>query len=200
MNSSMLKIRPFEKGDLAAIRQFTDREIGAGYYSEKEVQDVFDRSSKNGVMCSLLLEDEYGEIRGVRISYPPGNWKHGKGKALSAGKWPYPVDQTAYFQSLFISNDLQGHGWGGRLSQESLYVLKEIGAKGVVCHSWKESPNDSSTRYLRKLGFELIEEHPEYWKDVDYNCTRCLKPPCKCTAQEMYLDLNKVNSGRHGDH
>lgn len=192
MNGRMLKIRPFKKEDLEAIRQFTDREIGAGYYTTKELQEIFEKSSKNGTMCSLLLENEFNEIMAVRISYPPNQWKHGKGKALRSEKWPHLLEQTAYFQSLFIANELQGQGWGGRLSQESLYVLKEIGAKGVVCHSWKESPNDSSTRYLKKLGFELIEEHPEYWKDVDYNCTRCGKPPCKCTAQEMYLDLNKI--------
>ncbi len=188
----MLKIRPFKKADLKAIRQFTDREIGAGYYSEKEIQSIFERSSKNGVMCSLLLEDSNGEIRGVRISYPQGQWKHGKGKGLCSEKWPHSLDETAYFQSSFISTDLQGQGWGGKIAQEALFALKEVGAKGVVCHSWKESPNGSSTRYLKKLGFELIKEHPEYWKEVDYNCTRCGKPPCLCTAQEMYLNLENI--------
>ena len=185
----MLKIRPFQQKDLEAIKDFTDREIGAGYYSQKELEDIFARSVKNSIMCSLLLESDKGNILGVRISYPPGNWKHGKGKGLHPEKWPHAADQTAYFQSLFISNELQGQGWGGKISQEALYKLREVGAKGVVCHSWKESPNDSSTRYLQKLGFELVAEHKEYWKEVDYRCTRCGEPPCLCTAQEMYLDL-----------
>lgn len=185
----MLKIRPFKFNDLEAIHRFTDQEIGTGYYSKEELLDIFERSSKKNIMCSLLLEGPKGEILGVRISYPPGNWKHGKGKGLCPEKWPHAAEDTAYFQSLFISNDLQGQGWGSRISKEALLALTEVGAKGVVCHSWKESPNDSSTRYLKKLGFELIAEHPEYWKAVDYRCTKCGEPPCLCTAQEMYLNL-----------
>lgn len=187
----MLKIRPFKYEDLGAIHSFTEQKIGAGYYSKPELLDIFERSSKNGIMCSLLLEGSQGEILGVRISYPPGKWKKGKGKGLCPEKWPHSPEETGYFQSLFLSEDLQGQGWGGRISKEALLALREVGAKGVVCHSWKESPNDSSTRYLIKLGFELIAEHAEYWKAVDYRCTRCGEPPCLCTAQEMYLDLYK---------
>lgn len=187
----MLKIRPFRENDLEAVRLFTDREIGAGYYQLSELQDIFERSKAGNVICSLLLENTDGEIRGVRISYPPGKWQKGKGKGLCPEKWPHAVSDTAYFQSLFIANELQGQGWGGRISMQALLALKEVGAKGVVCHSWKESPNDSSTRYLKKLGFELIQEHREYWKEVDYECTRCGQPPCLCTAQEMYLNLDR---------
>jgi GNAT superfamily N-acetyltransferase len=127
----------------------------------------------------------------MRLTYPPGQWEHGKGHGLEPRKWPHAISETGYFQSLFLASDLQGHGWGGKISQAALAILKETGAKGVVCHSWKESPNNSSTRYLLKLGFTPVADHPLYWKDVDYNCTRCLKPPCQCTAQEMYLDLER---------
>lgn len=188
----MYTVRPMKKADLEAVRRFTDREIGAGYYSAQELEEIFNRSQKNGVMCSLVLDRGEGEIGGVRISYPPGNWESGKGKGLHPEKWPHSKDETAYFQSLFLAGDLQGQGWGGKLSQAALKILKDSGAKGVVCHSWKESPNNSSTKYLLKLGFMTIADHPLYWKDVNYNCTRCLKPPCQCTAQEMYLDLERT--------
>lgn len=188
----MVQIRPFRQQDLEAIRLFTDHEIGAGYYSLDEIKDIFQRSEKNGVMCSFLLESSDGKIKGVRISYPPGKWSHGKGKGLHSEKWPHSLSETAYFQSLFLSSEVQGQGWGGKISKEAIQALQQTGAKGIVCHSWKESPNDSSSRYLLKLGFELIAEHKEYWKDVPYNCTLCGKPPCKCTAQEMYLNLERM--------
>ncbi len=187
----MTQMRPFRHEDLEAIRLFTDREIGTGYYSIQEIEDIFRRSQKNGVMCSYLLESPEQGILGVRITYPPGMWKKGKGQGLHPELWPHRIEETAYFQSLFLANSVQGQGWGGKLSQESMKALRQVGAKGIVCHSWKESPNDSSSRYLRKLGFELIAEHEKYWKDVPYNCTRCGSPPCQCTAQEMYLNLEK---------
>ncbi len=189
----MYRIRPLKTQDLEALREFTDREIGAGYYSQHELENVYRQSQVNGVMCSLIVEVEHGpsagEIAGVRISYPPGQWQHGKGHGLKPELWPHSQSETAYFQSLFLSQVLQGQGWGGRVSREAIRILKAVGAKGIVCHSWKQSPHNSSTRYLQKLGFETVAEHPEYWRDVLYDCTVCLKPPCRCTAQEMYLDL-----------
>ncbi len=184
-------IKALQREDLAAVRVFTDSQIGAGYYSTFELEDILQRSEKNGVMCSLVLQNPDGQILGVRFSYPPGQWEHGKGMGLEPQKWPHPMAETAYFQSLFVSDSLRGQGWGGRLSRQALERLGEVGARGAVCHSWKESPHNSSTRYLLKLGFISIADYPLYWKDVHYNCTRCLKPPCQCTAVEMYLNLKR---------
>ncbi len=190
MEKQSVQIRPLEVADLKALKAFTDREIGAGYYSVEELEDILKRSQKNGVMASFLLLDEDG-IQGVRFTYPPGQWHHGKGQGLNPQLWPYKLEETAYFQSLFLSAKMQGTGWGGKLSQRSIESLLELGAKGIVCHSWKESPNNSSSKYLLKIGFKIVTEHPKYWQFVDYECTRCGKPPCQCTAIEMYLDFNR---------
>lgn len=183
-----MTIRPLRSLDIAAVKHFTDHAIGKDYYSEKELQGILTRSEKNGVMCSLVLLDENGKIHGIRITYPPGCWNHGKGKGLSPELWKIPQEETAYFQSLFIDPALTGQGWGKKLSMRSLESLRSLKARAVVCHSWKESPNDSSGRYLRALGFEVVATHPLYWKDVDYICTRCGKP-CLCTAEEMIKHL-----------
>jgi hypothetical protein len=187
-------ITPLQESDLKELKKFTDRAIGRGYYSMEEIENIFVQSTVNGedgsrTMCSFLLK--HGEqIEGVRITYPPGQWTHGKGNGLTQQKWPFPIQQTAYFQSLFLGDAAQGKGWGGMMSVRSIEVLKKLGARGVVCHSWKESPNNSSSKYLEKMGFRVLAEHPLYWKDVDYNCTRCGSPPCQCTALEMYLRLD----------
>jgi len=190
--------------DLEELKSFTDRAIGDGYYTLKELQDIFEKSKAfdpAGVerSCSFLLKKK-GQIHGVRITYPPGKWSHGKGQGqsksqsdgLTQGKWPFALKDTAYFQSLFLDETTQGQGLGAKLSQKSIEVLKILGARGVVCHSWKESPHNSSSRYLEKMGFVVLAEHPKYWKNVDYNCTRCGAPPCQCTALEMYLRLDGI--------
>lgn len=192
MADASLVIRPLLAADLEAVRRFTDREIGEGYFSMRELEGIFERSQAGGVMHSLVLVDNDGEIHGVRITYPPGKWQKGKGQGLSPERWPHRLESTAYFQSIFVSSRLHGRNWGGQMSRLSLERLRSAGAKGVVCHSWKESPHHSSFKYLTKLGFQLINEYPEYWRNVPYNCTRCLQPPCLCTAQEMYLDLERM--------
>lgn len=182
---------PLKEQDLGRLKEFTDRAIGTGYYSNEEIQDIFRRSTPAGLpdrMCSFVLKNDE-EIFGVRFTFPPGNWSHGKGEGLTPSMWPHALSETAYFQSLFLDERIQGQGWGAGLSKKSAEVLAAVGAKGIVCHSWKESPGGSSTKYLLKMGFHPIKEHPLYWQHVDYNCTRCLKPPCQCTAIEMYYEI-----------
>jgi ribosomal protein S18 acetylase RimI-like enzyme len=182
------QIRPLEKADLEAVKAFTDTAIGSGYYSLAELQEIYEKSlAIDGTMTTLVLIID-GKLCGIRITYPPGKWNKGKGRGLSPKKWPHDLQETAYFQSLFVDSGLTGQGYGKMLSLSAMKILKGVGAKGVVCHSWKESPHDSSGKYLRSLGFQLIETHPLYWKEVDYVCTRCGKP-CLCTAEEMYLKL-----------
>lgn len=181
---SDLKIRPLAKTDLEAVKAFTDRAIGVNYYTLPEIEEIFRKSLSGSTMCSLVLADERGGIHGVRITYPPGAWNSGKGKGLHPEMWRTPLANVAYFQSIFVDGALTGQGWGKKMSLRALEILKATGARAVVCHSWVESPHNSSGRYLRDLGFESVQLHPLYWKDVDYECTRCGKP-CVCTAEEM---------------
>lgn len=183
-----MQIRPMRPTDAAAVKEFTDRAIGTNYYSVEELEEIYQKSLKNDVEFTLVLEDK-GQIKAVRITYPPGNWQKGKGKGLSPESWQVPFEEVAYFQSLFVDETLTGQGWGKKLSLAAIDLLKTAGvAKAIVTHSWKESPHDSSGKYLRGLGFRLVASHPFYWKEVDYVCTRCGKP-CLCTAEEMILKL-----------
>lgn len=189
-----MQIRPFLPSDIPQVKAFTDQVVGAGYYSIEELVENQKKSiASTGEICSFVLVDEATErIMGLRLAYPPGNWDHGKGSKLRADLWPTALNKTAYFQSLFVSPELQGHGWGPQLSAKALGVFKKLHAEGVVAHSWKESPNNSSFKYLINIGFKPIIEHPHYWIDVDYVCTLDGKP-CKCTAVEMHLNLKENN-------
>lgn len=185
-----MTIRPFLPSDVHRVRLFADQEIGAGYYTEAELIENQKKSvHKNGEISSFLLIDEAtDQVKSLRLAYPPGNWSHGKGRAQRDDLWPHKINETAYFQSLFLSADVQGQGWGPKLSQMSIDLFKKCKVKGIATHSWKESPHNSSVRYLEKVGFKKIIEHPLYWVDVDYVCTFDGKP-CRCTAVEMYLEL-----------
>lgn len=183
----MMQIREFKLSDIPAVKAFTDQAIGKDYFSEKELEENLKKSSDQGIMCSFVLADEK-QIYGLRLAYPPGLWSKGKGKKLRSDLWQVPQDKAAYFQSLFLADDVQGQGWGPKLSAASIASFRKLGAEAIVTHAWKESPNNSSIRYLTKQGFQSIATHPEYWIDVDYVCVRDGKP-CRCTAEEMILYL-----------
>lgn len=179
-----MHIRALELRDLPALKEFTDKVIGLNYFRLEELQDCYHKSFSNNVMCSFVLVDDDGAIQGLRLAYPPGTWSKGKGSKLRPDLWKVPLERVAYFQSLFLSDEAQGAGWGPKLSAAALECFQKLGALAVITHAWKESPNNSSIRYLTKFGFESVATHPEYWIEIDYECVLDGNP-CRCTAEEM---------------
>lgn len=179
-----MQIRPLQLDDLAQIKIFTDTTIGENYFKFEELKECYQKSMLNNVMYSFVLVDEKNKIQGLRLAYPPGMWNKGKGAKLHPELWQVPQEKAGYFQSLFVSSEVQGAGWGPKLSETAISLLKAIGTKAIITHAWQESPNNSSIRYLTKFGFKPLATHPNYWIDVDYTCVRDGKP-CRCTAVEM---------------
>ena len=184
---SDLKITPFLVDDIDGVKKLTDIEIGENYFSLSELEEIQKKSYFKNQTASFVLRNKKS-IFGVRLSLPPGQWQSGKGEILSEDLWEYKKDETAYFQSLFVSKSMQKKAWGKRLSEKSIEVLRSMGAKAIVCHSWLESPGGASKKYLLSLGFRSLAVYPEYWKNVDYICPRCGKP-CVCSAEEMYMKI-----------
>lgn len=189
-----MKIRELTLKDLPAVKNFADQNIGLNYFSLAELTEGLKKSSSQGRVCSFVLVDESKapeQILGLRLTYAPGLWTQGKGAQLRPDLWRVPADKAAYFQSLFIAEEIQGQGWGPRLTAASLKVLKDLQTQAVITHAWKESPNNSSIRYLLKQGFQSIATHPLYWFSLDYECVLDGRP-CRCTAEEMILYLARL--------
>lgn len=183
-----VQFKPLDEGSLEAVKAFTDQWIGKDYYQVDELKEIYDASLFGAGSCSFLAFVE-GELAGVRLTFAPGRWSELITRGLSPETWGIPFEDMAYFKSLFVAEKFQGLGIGIGLSQRSLGLLKEAGARGVLCHSWLESPGNSSQRYLIKFGFSEVNRHPKFWYPIDYECTRCAPERCTCTASEMILRL-----------
>ena len=180
-----------DPADVAKVTALADRLIGVGYYRPQSVREMLERSSRDGVICSHVAESVEGpapEVIGFRFALPPGRWIRGRGKGLTPSSWGAPLERCGYFQTAFVNDAWRGRGVGRAMATAALTSLRELGADAVVTHSWKESPGNSSLRYLSGLGFITVAEHPDYWADVDYHCARD-GYPCRCTAIEMCLPL-----------
>lgn len=183
-----IEISNFLPQSFHQVLTFCDQHIGRGYFTLDDITRTYELSTINNLNCSLIAQDLDGNILGIRLTFAPGVW-FSDIKCITPDRWKAPKEHTAYFKSLFLDPSIQGQGVGGQLSTQSINVLKQLGTKAIVCHSWKESPNNSSMRYLQKFGFVPVKEHPHFWGNVDYNCVLCKKPPCKCTAIEMIYYL-----------
>jgi hypothetical protein len=169
----------------AAVSALADRLIGPGYYPLAAAEENLAR----GVMGDFALcfgAYEGADLVGFRITAPPGAFDVHRG--AHPDRWGVDTRAVAYFKSAFVAPSHAGRGIGSRLATASLSELRRAGVGGVLAHSWKESPGNSSAKYLEKLGFVAIAEHPSFWSDVDYVCVRD-GFPCQCTAVEMFLRL-----------
>lgn len=178
------KILNIEASDIESIKSFTDKWIGLDYYDLGEIEEIV----KNNAYASFKVINDSGSIVGVRLTLAPGTWAHKDQykDSLTPKSWRVKTEEVGYFKSLFISEDFQKLGLGKKLSHLSIKALKDMGAKAVVCHSWIQSPHDSSRKYLNSLGFEAVSIHEKFWYNIDYDCTRCGKnSKCVCDAQEM---------------
>lgn len=178
------EILPIELSDVDEILAFTDKWIGKNYYDREELVSLLHSGIKNSLNASLKAVVS-GQLAGIRITLAPGNWIKPTSRGLSSELWEVEEESMGYFKSLFVSGDFQKIGIGRALSVESLRILGEMGAKGVLCHSWLESPGNSSQRYLLSFGFESVKEHKAFWSVIDYDCTKCGPSKCSCTAIEM---------------
>lgn len=183
-----LKIIPFSADHIAQVKAFADKWIGQDYFEREELEEVLALSRKGELVCSLLAVVD-GELAAIRLSYAPGEWVE-RARGASVEKWGEPKSQTGYFKSLFVAEKFQKQGLGKKISLASIEVLREMGAKALVCHSWLESPQNSSQRYLQSMGFEEVKSHPRFWSHIDYSCVRCSPKRCECSAVEMIKYLS----------
>jgi len=184
-------VRDLCERDLQYALPIANRVGGNDYYTDEILLSYLRHSTRDGVCCALAAWDSQATMLGFRLTLPPGNWSRGRGRGHTPSAWPADVSRLGYFQSCFIEAQHTGQGIGRALSEEAIRRLRSLGARGVVAHSWKESPHNSSQRALTRLGFTVITEHEDYWSEIPYHCHRC-GTPCRCTALEMVLDLPEL--------
>lgn len=168
------------------LKKATDQLIGANYYTLSQIHELKEKSLSNGINCSFALIDKDKQVKGFRIAFAPNKWNQEfSNNKISPDKWKIPLKDVGYFKSLFIHPSYQQQGWSKKLNEKTLDAFKKLHTKAILTHCWKESPNNSSFKYLDKNGFEVITEHKLFWAEIDYDCALCKKPPCQCTALEM---------------
>ncbi|MCB0355486.1 MAG: GNAT family N-acetyltransferase [Bdellovibrionales bacterium] len=186
-----MKIRQLKREDWSQIVCLSDKNLGENYMTEQDLQSYFGPGRQNNSKASFVLVDNQNNVLGFRICFAPGDWPEEVLQKSLVSKWPLPPHQVAYFKTLLIDSRFQGQGWGPQLSTAAQVELEKMGALAIVCHSWKESPNNSSQRYLQKEKFKNIGEIKNFWQTKDYSCSGCHAQPCKCTAIEMIKILKE---------
>lgn len=168
---------------------FMDEQVGENFLKQEDIVQYQKYSQLGNENTSFVAVYE-GQLVGLRITFAHPDWINEYRNKLTRDQWPETYDKIAYFKSNFISKDFQGHGIGSNLAKLALDILKKHQYQAISCHSWLESPQSSSLRYLQKLGFIPIKKHEKFWQHIDYKCNSCWLDRCDCSAMEMLLKIS----------
>ena len=159
---------------------------GAGYMDESNVAAWSEKGKKHGINAGYVALD--GEtLVGFRITYAAENWDIDKW--CSPEKWQVPPESVCYFKCNTVDESYRGFGIGSKLLKLSIAAAVKQGAKAGIAHLWKQSPGNSAVKYFTKCGGELVQSHPDKWREDalnGYDCILC-GFDCHCEAAEMII-------------
>lgn len=188
---SDVQIYTLEIEDYDAVIELGNEVHGDNYLFPEKIQEIRERSIKDGINCSLVAYNgprEAGKLLGFRLTYAPGMWE--PDRWCSIERWGYEPDELCYFKCNTVSEESRGTGIGSRLLHESIECAKKQGAEAGITHIWMQSPGNSAFKYFKKNGGQVVEIHENRWAD-DYKNENyiCIVDgeDCICSAAEMIL-------------
>ncbi|OUR93532.1 hypothetical protein A9Q84_18860 [Halobacteriovorax marinus] len=96
--------------------------------------------------------------------------------------------------TLCVREDFQGKGIGQLISKRRMDWLKNNKCNLILGISWLSGLSHTSDRVFNKLGFHLISDVDEFFKEsaikYPFNCPGCHTQPCKCSAALYQYDIN----------
>jgi len=185
---SNIEFKPLSEEYFHLSMEFMDEQVGKNFLKLEDLH-IYTELSKVGNESTSFVALDGDKLIGLRLTFAHPQWLKVYANKLNPELWPQNFSKIAYFKSNFVSKKFQGKGIGSQLAKLSLDKLTKHNFEAIICHSWLESPQSSSLKYLQKLGFEPIKKHECFWYDIDYQCNSCQLEKCECSAMEMLLSL-----------
>ncbi|REL30498.1 GNAT family N-acetyltransferase [Thalassotalea euphylliae] len=178
--------RALTPNDFAKVIQLANHVHGDGYMNENNIQDWYQKGFKEEINAGFVAYDG-DKLVGFRITYAAEQWHIDKW--CSPQKWQADTAQVCYFKCNTVDENYRGYGIGSELLKLSIAAAKQQGAIAGVSHLWKQSPGNSAVKYFTKCGGELVQSHPDKWREDalnGYDCILC-GFDCHCEAAEMII-------------
>jgi ribosomal protein S18 acetylase RimI-like enzyme len=179
------RIRPISVFDIQKIVDFADQWIAENYYKKSQLRALLMKGVREDVNASFVALDK-NKIIGFGLAFAPSEWITQDDEFnLSSHLWNVPSDDVAYLKNLVVDKNYQGLGIGRAILDKTTQAVKDMGAKAIVCHSWVESPKNTSRKYFDKMNFKPVNLHDNFWYFKDYICAKYSPRKCDCSACEM---------------
>ena len=178
--------QPMTEADLPHIIRLGNHVHGDGYLNPENAKAWYEKGLKDDINAGFVAYDN-DKLVGFRLTYAVENWEIDQWSSPTL--WKVAPKTVCYLKCNTVDEDYRGYGIGSKLLKRSIAAAKQQGAKAGVSHLWKQSPGNSAVKYFTKCGGELVQSHPDKWREDalnGYDCILC-GHDCHCEAAEMII-------------
>ena len=168
-------------------------EFGIDYLFEK---DFLECIGKEDVFCKVaMLGDEAIGFCICRIFGPEKVDEELRLPVSKERDIMMSFKRIGLLDAITLRSDMQGHGYGTVLADESYRTMVSKGVNSVCAMAWKSIRGTTNAkRLLENLGMSASIEIQGYWNlMVDspegHHCPHC-EPPCKCYGVLYYRSVD----------
>ncbi len=178
-----LKVVDLSEEHIPQALEISKAEFGIDYLFEK---DFLDYIGKDDIFCKVALLDD--TVVGFCMCRMFGPEKVDEELKLPESKerdMMLSFRRIGLLDAITLRSDMQGHGYGTVLANESYRNMLAHGVDCVCAMAWKSIRGTTNAkRLLENLGMRSSIEIQGYWNlMVDspegHHCPHC-DPPCKC--------------------
>jgi L-amino acid N-acyltransferase YncA len=171
--------------------------LGSRFIDRDEVVKYLDEVSQMYVFGAFVKNRRFGKsemvgVRTVKILNEQEKHEFQEMVHKHGGTCDLRLLKVGMLKSNAVRTRYRRSGIGSQLVKCGSELLKDKGCRAIVSISWASNANESSSSVLEAHDFRLVCKVDGYWKDDslarDYDCPRCGRPPCKCSAS-IYLHV-----------
>ena len=179
-----MPVRPALYADIDSIKILSDQCFGKEYHQENSIRNFIDHHEWH-----LAVYEENKDIKGFvllltgsfdRILEEIGIIHRGALKELANR------GDICLRKSTCVKGDSRGKGLGSLMAG---YAVESYPRHLHMSLSWKKNDKVPMQHIGENLGFKVIQELKEYWREEslnkNYDCPHCGDPPCTCPALIM---------------
>ena len=172
------------ENDIPAVLTIADHELGKDYLTSDLLHDYASAQEKYVFEIAKSGNDIIGFCVSIVTS---------KDELKEYIKTKKPIKEFEFskkiglIKTVAVKHSFKGKGVGSKLVSNSLIQLQnKHGIRSFCSIGWKNNNKINIEGVLKRLGFTILKEIPEYWAsdsiEKEYTCIVCGDPPCKCPA------------------
>lgn len=179
------KLSPKDKVHTDKIVNIFSDSLGIGYITKENIEKILNKESKQ-ILLIAFLNKEIVAVIIVKVLSQKETIEFEQEVKIVGFSIHLSSNKVGMLVSQSVQKEFRRQGIGLRMIKEGIKELKKNRCTICIATAWDSGAIESSPKLLEAIGFEKIATLKNYWEKESliqgYECPKCGKPPCTCSA------------------